>query len=321
MSPFRYTRPATWEEVVHSLGAAETVPMGGGTDLIPLVREGLARPATVVDLRGIDGARSLTWLEDGGVSIGAAVTLRHLSRDERMREHFGALARACNLVGSLALRHMGTLGGNLCQRMRCEYFRHGHECLRNGGAICSARDGENERHAIFQQGPCVAVHPSDPAVALTALDATIHVEGPAGPRAIAIDRFFAASSERLDGETRLAPGEVVTTISLPGGSAGGVQLFEKVMQRSAWDFALVSIAGIKRRDGEVRLVLGGVANTPFRVTDSVEEDVASGGLSADDIETLAERALYDARPLAKNAYKVEIAGALLRRTIASLVGG
>ena len=124
--------------------------------------------------------------------------------------------------------------------------------------------------------------------------------------------------ERLDHETVLAPGEIVAAVELPAESAGGVQLWEKVMQRGAWDFALVSLAAAKREDGEVRIVLGGVAPKPWRVTGSVEEDVATGGLGEDDVGTLADRALYDARPLDKNGYKVEIAAALLRRAIARL---
>jgi xanthine dehydrogenase YagS FAD-binding subunit len=165
----------------------------------------------------------------------------------------------------------------------------------------------------------VVVHPSDPAVALVALEGVIHVQSAAGARDIPAAEFFATSQQRLDGETTLAAGEVVTAVTLPAYSSGGVQFFEKVMQRASWDFALVSLAGIRRRDGEVRLVLGGVANVPWRVTDSIEEDVSSGGLADDDIETLAQRALYDAEPLSGNAYKLDVASGLLRRGIATLV--
>jgi xanthine dehydrogenase YagS FAD-binding subunit len=134
-----------------------------------------------------------------------------------------------------------------------------------------------------------------------------------------IAEFFVLPSERLDLETVLAAGEYVSAVEIPGRSAGGVQFYEKVMQRSAWDFALVSLAALKRRDGEVRLVLGGVAPKPWRVSESVEEDVAVGGLGEDDIATLAERALYDARPLAKNRYKVLMAAAILRRGIGGIL--
>ena len=141
--------------------------------------------------------------------------------------------------------------------------------------------------------------------------------GAAGPvRHVAIADFFVLPSERLDAETVLGAGEYVSAIEIPGSSAGGAQFYDKVMQRAAWDFALVSLAAVRRSDGNVRLVFGGVAPKPWRVSESVEEDVSVGGLSEDDIATLAERALYDARPLAKNGYKVQMAAAVLRRAIA-----
>lgn len=319
MEPFGYSRASSWDGAVEALAADRHLPLGGGTDLIPLLREGRAVAAQVVDLRAIPGAGEIVAQGDGSLRIGAAVTLRSLATDARVRADFPVLADACHAVGSFALRHMGTIGGNLCQRMRCWYFRQGHECLRLGGSQCSAEIGENQYHAIFRQGPCVAVHPSDPAVALVALDAVVHVQGPASQRDVSAAKFLAPSRTRLDGETTLAAHEVVTGITLPAHAAGGLQYFEKVMQRGAWDFALVSVAAVKRRDDEVRLVLGGVANTPVRVVDSIEEDVASGGLADADIETLAQRALYDAEPLSGNGYKVDVAAGLLRRAIARLV--
>ncbi|MGQ0645927.1 MAG: FAD binding domain-containing protein [Gemmatimonadaceae bacterium] len=318
MHPFAYVRPDSWESATGALSAVGAVALGGGTDLIPLTRESLAAPQQVVDLRGIEEATSLHWTEDGSLSIGAAVTLRDIVRNARVRADFPALVLSCHAVGSYALRNMGTLGGNLCQHVRCWYYRHGHECLRSGGGICSALDGENQYHAIFPQGPCVAVHPSDPAVALSALEAVVHVRDRHAARSVPCAEFFAASRNRLDAETVLAAGEVVTAVTIPASSSGGMHFYEKIMQRGAWDFALVSLAAIRRRDGDVRMFLGGVANTPWRVTDSVEEDVASAGLSDDDIETLAQRALYDAQPLAMNGYKLEIAAALIRRAITRL---
>lgn len=319
MEPFEYFRAEDWERAVGAMSHDGAAALGGGTDLIPLARERLVVPSTVVDLRAIPQAREVAWGSDGTLRVGAAVTLREIANDQRIDESFPMFAAACAAVGSYALRNMGTLGGNLCQRVRCWYYRHGHDCLRSGGNTCSAMDGANQYHAIFRQGPCVAVHPSDPAVALCALDASIQITGPMGERTVPCVDFVAPSRARLDDSTVLGPGELVSAVTVPGASAGGVQFFEKVMQRGAWDFALVSLAAQRRRDGEVRLVLGGVANTPWRVTDSVEEDVASGGLSEDDIETLATRALYDAEPLAHNAYKIEIAAALLRRGVARLV--
>jgi xanthine dehydrogenase YagS FAD-binding subunit len=179
-------------------------------------------------------------------------------------------------------------------------------------------NGENQYLAIVNAGPCYAVHPSDPAVALTALEASIEITGHAGVRTVAIADFFVLPSQRLDRETVVESGEFVSAVTLPAHSAGGVQHYHKLMQREAWDFALVSIAAVKRATGEVRMAMGGVAPAPWRVNQSVEEDVASGGLDDDSIASLAERALYDAQPLSKNGYKVEQAAALLRQAMREL---
>jgi len=235
--------------------------------------------------------------------------------DYDVLERYGVLGQACSVVGTPALREMGTIGGNLCQRPRCWYFRRGISCYKNGGSSCPAREGENQYHAIIDGGPCYVVHPSDPAVALTALDAEVEIRSVKGERIVSIEDFYVLPRERLHHETILHPGEVVTALLLPAGAAGGVQRYHKLMQREAWDFALVSIAGCRRPDGDVRIVLGGVAPRPWRVNSSIEEDVASGGLDEDTIATLAERALYDAKPLSKNGYKVELAQTLIRDVI------
>ncbi len=230
---------------------------------------------------------------------------------------FPALAQACESVGSPALRHMGTIGGNLCQRPRCWYFRRGVSCCKNGGGSCPAREGENQYLAILDGGPCYIVHPSDPAVALTALVAEVEVTGAQGTRRVPISEFFVLPADRLDQETVLRGGEMVSAVVLPAASAGGTQFYRKLMQRGAWDFALVSIAAARHNDG-VHIVLGGVAPRPWMVPSSVLEDVASGGLDEESIAALADRALYDAQPLSKNGYKVSLAASLLRDAIREL---
>jgi xanthine dehydrogenase YagS FAD-binding subunit len=258
----------------------------------------------------------MTWGANGSLRLGASTNIASIAADERVRELFPALAMACESVGSPALRNMGTIGGNLCQRPRCWYFRSGVPCLKSNGSDCPAIDGENTHLAIFGGGPCHAVNPSDPAVALTALDATVHINGSAGPRSVPIAEFFVLPDPDPRRETVLQPGEFVVAIELPADSSGGRQRYTKVLQRGAWDFALVSIAVARRRDGAVRMVLGGVAPVPWRVNPSVEEDVASAPLAEDDFEVLAERALYDAKPLGQNAYKVTLAKSLLREAMA-----
>jgi len=314
---FFYQRPTTFAEAAELLGHPHALPLGGGTDLLVCIEEGLSAPAVLVDLRSIEGNDAIAEQEHG-VRIGAAVRVHRLARDPLMLRDYPALAQACDAVGSPALRNMGTIGGNLCQRPRCWYFRRGIPCLKNGGSGCPARTGENQYHAIIDGGPCHVVHPSDPAVALTALDAELQLTSREGTRSVRIADFYALPRDRMDQETVLRPGEVVSAVVLPATFSRGPQFFRKILQRGAWDFALVSIAAARRRDGAIRIVLGGIAPRPWRVPESVEEDVASGGLDEDSIAALAERALYDAEPLSKNGYKVALAASLLRDAMREL---
>jgi xanthine dehydrogenase YagS FAD-binding subunit len=316
--PFLYRRATSVDDAAQQLEHPGAMSLGGGTDLLVSIMEELSRPDVLVDLRTIPDSAGVRTLDDGRVWIGASTRIADIGVDALVLESFPALAQACDVVGTPALRHMGTIGGNLCQRPRCWYLRRGIPCLKNGGTSCPAVHGENQYLAILDAGPCHIVHPSDPAVALTALDAAVEIASSGGRREVPIDRFYTLPRERLDQETVLATGEFVSAVLLPRESAGGVQRYHKLMQREAWDFALVSIAGCKRRDGDVRLVLGGVAPRPWRVNSSVEEDISSGGLDEDAIGVLAERALYDAKPMSKNGYKVDLAASLLRQTIGEL---
>ena len=320
-SPVEYKRPTNTQTAVGLLTGANSQALGGGTDLLVAMREGLVRPERIVDLRGLPGSEAMTWGADGSLRIGAATSIAAIASDARARDRFPALAMACESVGSPALRNMGTIGGNLCQRPRCWYFRSGIPCLKSNGADCPAREGENTHHVIFAGGPCYAVHPSDAAVALTALEAVVHIEGPQGARSVPIAGFFVLPDPDPRRETVLEPGEFLSAIDVPAESSGGRQRYTKVLQRAAWDFALASIAVVRRVDGSVRMVLGGVAPVPWRVNPSVEEDVASGTLNDDDFEVLAERALYDAKPLSGNGYKISLSKALLREGMQFLGDG
>jgi len=319
MTSFRYHAPASLDEATAALAQPGAAPLGGGTDLLVTIRERIAAPSELVDLRRITGARDVVMRADGSARIGAAARIADIAAHPEIVTRFAALAQAAASVGTPALRNMGTIGGNLGQRIRCWYFRRDMPCWKHGGAECLAWKGENQYHAIFGKGPCHAVHPSDPAVALTALEATIEIAGANGAtRTIPIAELYEGAASNRDGETTLAAGEMIAAIEIPAASAGGTQYYEKVMQRGAWDFALTSLAAIKRADGNVRLVLGGVAAGPYVVNESIGEDVASGGLDAESIDALAERAMYDAEPLSQNGYKVWQASALLRRAMQTL---
>lgn len=318
MTPFSYHRAISLDDALARLELAGHVAIGGGTDLLVTIEERLADPIEVVDVRALAESLGVVAAADGGLRIGAAVRLADVAAHPLVRERYPALALACEQVGTPAIREMATLGGNLCQRPRCWYFRRNIPCHKNGGDSCPAREGENQYLAIVEGGPCFIVHPSDPAVALVALDAMIEVAGAGGRRDVSAGDFFVLPRERMERETVLADGELVVGIHLPSAAAGGVQRYVKLMQREAWDFALVSLAAVRRADGEVRLVLGGVSPRPYRIYTSVEEEATSGGLDEETIAGLAERALLDAQPLAKNGYKLELAASLLRDAIRDL---
>ena len=318
MPPFRYLRPESLTHAAQLLAERGAIALGGGTDLLVALHEGLAHPDALVDLRRLPDARAIVATSDGGVRLGGGARIADIAAHAMVADRFPALAQACESVGTVQLRNMGTLGGNLCQRPRCWYFRRGVSCFKSGGTSCPAVDGENQYLGVLGGGPCHAPHPSDPAVALTALEARVVIAGVQGERTVPMESFYGARDVTRD--TVVGEGEFLSAIEIPGASASRTQRYDKVMQRGAWDFALVSLAAVKRADGDVRLVLGGVAPRPWRVTSSIEEDVASGGLDGETIGILAERAMLDARPMTKNAYKVDVAMALLRRGIEWLVG-
>jgi xanthine dehydrogenase YagS FAD-binding subunit len=311
---FSYQRPAALAEALAALADPGALPIAGGTDLLTCVDEGLASPARVVDVRALPELAGITATSDGGVRIGGAVRIADLAADPSIRSGFPLLAEAAAAVGSPALRNMGSIAGNLVQRQHCWYLRRGVKCFKNGGTACAAVEGEHAYHSIFAGGPCRAVHPSDPAVALDALDARVVTSR----RRLTIAEFFTGAAHNARGETVLEPGELVLALVLPAAARGGAQYWEKVIQRGAFDFALVSCAAARRADGAVRVSFGGLAAAPWRLPLSVEEDIASGGLDEDSLDALAERAFYDATPLPGTTYKVSIAQAVLHRAMRAI---
>lgn len=319
MTSFTYLRPATLPDALEALADPGSRPIGGGTDLLPCIDEGVVQLTRVVDVGALAGTSEIAFRADGTARIGAGVRLADLAEHAEVRARFPLLADSAAAVGTPALRNMGTLGGNLAQRIRCWYFRRGVGCFKNGGSSCAAVGGDHEYHGIVPGGTCHAVHPSDPAVALEVLDAQVVIAGAGGAeRRCTIAELYAGAMDDAADETTLAPGELIIAVELPAAAAGGVQHWEKVIQRGAWDFALVSCAAARRRDGSVRMALGGVGLGPWRIALSVEEDVASGGLDEDSLDALAERAMYDTAPLARNGYKVRIAQAVLHRAMRAL---
>jgi xanthine dehydrogenase YagS FAD-binding subunit len=316
---FTYHTATSQADALSALGEQGTHVVAGGTDLVPCVDEGILSPVRVVDVRGLPGMRDITLHADGSATIGAAVTINEIVEHAGLRERYPMLCDAANSVGTPALRNMGTLGGNLIQRHNCWYFRRGVSCFKRGGTQCAAVDGEHQYHGIVNEGICRAAHPSDPAVALEVLGAEVEIaRADAAPRRVGIAELYAGAANDAEKDAQIASNELVIALHIPAESAGGAQSWEKVMQRGAWDYALVSCAAQRRTDGTVRIALGGVALGPWRISDRVEEDISAGGLDDESVEALAERAVYDVEPLTNNGYKVELAEAVLRRAIRAI---
>lgn len=314
---FDYLIASSRDEALAAIATPGVLPVAGATDLLPCTEEGILAPQRVVDIRRVAGFREI--VEEGdGLRIGAAVTIAELAANEIVRQRYPVLADACASVGTPALRNAGTIGGNLVQRHHCWYFRRGVECFKRGGTQCAAVDGEHQYHGILADGTCRAVHPSDPAVALLALDARVEIASVRGTRSVDIAELYEGASNDAEKEARLESDELIVAVHLPAESAGGRQHWEKVMQRGAWDFALVSVAACRRVDSSVRMAMGGLALAPWRVPDSIEEDVGSGGLDEDSIDALVERAFYDFSPLPGNEYKRAMGQGVLKRAIQNL---
>jgi len=299
--------------------------IAGGTDLLTLMKDRIQLPTLLVDILPASAAlRYLRFEPDGALRIGALATLADIERDPQVAARLPILTQAVRDAATPQLRAMATAAGNLMQRPRCWYYRGDFPCWLKGGDECFARDGENKYHAIFGSSACVAVHPSDLAPALLALDAELTIAGPGGAtRTLPVERFFAPPTADERVEYRLQPGEVVSEIRVPAQPAGASGAYVKVMDRQAWAFALVSVAAqLSMRDGAIawaRLVLGGVANVPWRVP-SVEALLAGQRLTPALAAQAAERALEGAHPLAHNGYKVPMARAAIRRALLAAAG-
>jgi xanthine dehydrogenase YagS FAD-binding subunit len=293
---------------------------GGGSDLLALVKDRILSPDVIVNLKTAKGLDQLAAAR-AGLTIGALVTLDALSRHPDVRRDYAVLAEAAASVATPQIRNVGTIGGNVCQRPWCWYFRNGFPCLKNGGTTCFSAAGENQFHAIFGGGPSYIVHPSDTAPALVALDATFRIVGPAGERMVPAAEFFVLPRDDARRENVLAPDEVLTAVHVPAARRGARSTYHKVLDREAWTHAVVSAAIVLELEGGVcrgaRIVLGGVAPIPWRVPEA--ERILVGQTVTPELAAKAgEAAVSGARPLAKNAYKVPLTRNLVRRTLIEL---
>lgn len=322
LKSFSYVRATTVDEAVEQLRAPGARVHAGGTDLVGCLRDQVFDVERVVSIGSIDALDGIRQQSGGGLRIGALTRIAQVAADPLIGERYAALARAASEVGTPQLRNQGTLGGNICQKTRCAYYRGPFACRRKGGAKCFAIEGNTEAHAVFGGGRCYMVHPSDTASALMALDATVAVQGPRGARTIPIDRFFVLPEVDPTRETVLEQGEVVTEVILPPPGAGLRSSYRKVRMRRSWDFALVGVALALRKDSagavsEARVVFSGVAPVPWRSTPA-ERVITGQRLSEDVVRAAADAAVADADPMPDNAYKVALLRGIVAQELAAL---
>ena len=322
MRPFAYSTPRSLDEALTMIGEAAR-PIVGGTDLVTLMKADIVAPTRLVAMRTVL-PRGIAQ-QGGDVTLGAATTLRDIEENPLLQREFRALSQSAALAASQQIRNVATLGGNVLQRPRCWYFRDARvHCWLKGGDVCQARDGDNRQHAIFIDGsPCVAVHPSDPAVALTAFDAHLRIKGPRGERIATIGEFFALPSGDRRRETTLRDDELVIAVHMPTHPHETRSIYLKTMDRGAFSFALVAVAAVLRlsdenRVGHARIVLGGVAPIPWRAHDA-ETILLSHEVDDDVIRRAADAAIAHATPLQHNAWKPRVARALIERALRMLV--
>ena len=320
MIELAYTRATDASDAIRRAEGENAKYLGGGTNLVDLMRETVEVPSALVDVTRLWDEIQET--DDGGLMIGAAARNTAVAEHPAVRAHYPMLTRAIVAGASAQIRNMATVGGNLLQRTRCTYFydTDGSRCnKRSPGEGCDAIEGFNRSHAILGASPaCVATHPSDMCVALAALDAVVHLRSASGERTVALCDLHTLPGDRPDVETVLAPGELITAVQLPPSNLAARSTYRKVRDRASYAFALVSVAAAIELNGgaiaAVRLALGGVAPKPWRAW-RAEEALRGGPATEASFLEAADDELADARPLAGNAFKVDLA----RRTLVAVL--
>ena len=322
MDNFVYSRPATLKEATAQLGKehGKIALLAGGTDILGELKDHTAGPERLVYIRNLKELQGIR-AGRGGVTIGAATLLADIAENAMIQQQTPLLAIAAGKVGTPQIRNMGTIGGNLCQRPRCWYYRNNYPCFKHGGSTCFSAAGENDYHAILEGGPSFIVHPSDMAAALIVLGASARIVSASGERTVPLDKFFVTPKQDVRRENVLQPNEVLAEITVPNAPAGSKAIYVKEMVREMWDFPLCSVAAmVTVQNGVVqdaKIVLGGVAPIPYR---ALKAEAAIKGQPLDEASCAAAglAAVDGARPLAKNAYKVPLTQAVVKRALFSM---
>lgn len=323
---FAYIKARSLDEAFEHLDGPKARIHAGGTDLQGCMRDGVFETERVVSISGLSHLKGIRERADGGLAIGALTTIDEIATNPVILDRYPALAQAAGEVASPQLRNQGTIGGNLCQRPRCWYFRGDFHCRKKGGPRCYALHGENRYHAIFGGGPCHIVHPSDTAPALIALGASVRIADDVGERIEPLSHFFILPAEDVTRENILQPGEIVTEVLLPRTSATSMGMrssYRKVRERGAFDFALASVALALKKHGsivqEANVVLGGVAPIPWRAV-SAETVLVGSRVTPATAPDIAEAAVEGADPMEQNAYKVLLVKGIIEESLLGMVG-
>jgi xanthine dehydrogenase YagS FAD-binding subunit len=327
MRPLSYARAADAGSAIAMVrDRPDSAFLAGGTTEVDLVRQNVLRPALLVDINELP-LNNVEDLPGGGLRIGATARMSDVAQAAAVADRFPLISQALLLGASAQLRNMASMGGNLCQRVRCSYFRDARTPCnkRDPGTGCAALDGFNRGHAILGvSDKCIATHPSDVAVALVALEAVVHTSGPAGERAIGIDDFFLLPGDTPEREHPLDHGELITAIEVPATPVARRSVYLKFRDRQSYEFALASVAAAVRiQDGqvaEVRLALGGVATKPWRARRAEVSLLGQPATRAAFAEA-ARQELAAAQPRPLNSFKVELAQRAIVRALTTLTEG
>jgi xanthine dehydrogenase YagS FAD-binding subunit len=324
MPAFDLLQPSSTVEAQQMLkqNGADAWVMAGGLDSFDWLKDRIKKPKALVDLSGVDELRGIRVNGDG-VEIGAMTTLTEIANHPEIRKSYGVLAQAVELVASPQIRNQGTIGGNVSQDVRCWYYRDGWPCYRAGGDICYADSplGRNREHAIFGANRCVAVHPSDSAPALIALDAKFVVQTAKGERVVDAEDYFVGPETDITRINMLQPGDLLTAIRIPNTWTGAKFYFEKVRDRNVWDFPLMNVASAIKAPGgiisDIRIAVNAVSPRPMRLK-AVEDAVRGKAANAETGEMAGKMAVEGAVPLQFNAYKIPLMRNLVKRVVSGV---
>lgn len=322
MKSFEYLQPETIKAASkHLQKNNNSFPYAGGTDLLGLMKDEIIEPNQLVNLKNIGKYNSIEYNESEGLKIGALAKLTEIEEHPIVKEKYKVLAEAIAEIATLQLRNVGTLGGNICQRPRCFYFRGDYDCIRKGGDTCFAITGNNKFHCIIGGGPCYIVHPSDTAVALIALDAKFKVFNGKEEKLISAKDFFILPEVDDTRENILNKGDLLLEIIVPAVRNKLVGKYIKIKERGAWDFAMVSIAGVFNKEGNKikngKIAFGGVAPIPWE-EEIINSNLTNLILNESNIIKLSNYAFTKAEEMSMNSYKIKMARNLIKKILLEL---